>query len=130
MKTTSEQKTTTIPQYKFTLVTTNKPKDWSLHQAIKRHFRIYKAKNLHAALRELAENLMSEFGEVDSYEIIKLGDSARQINIGNVLVAKFSWSWLGWAMKDAVIERVRAEIDPVRCEREQTQTKGVSGHNS
>ena len=102
-------KTTMIPQYSFTLVMTDKPKAWRLHETIKRHFRIYKAKNLNTALRELANNLMSEFGEVDAYEIIELGDSARQINIGNVLVVKFSWRWEGWVMTDAVLARLRKE---------------------
>ena len=112
MTTIGEQKTTMIPQYKFCLVTTDKPKAWSLHKSIKQHFRVYKAKNLNAALRELANNLMSEFAKVDSYEIIKLGDSARQINIGDVLVVKFSWSWLGWTMTDEVLEKLRATEKP------------------
>ena len=104
-------KTTMIPQYSFCLVTTDKPKAWSLHKIIKQHFRVYKAKNLNAALRELADNLMSEFGQVDAYEIIELGDSARQINIGNVLVAKFSWRWEGWAMKKEVLEKLRVSLN-------------------
>ena len=98
----------TIPQYRFTLVTTDKPKEWSLHEIIKRHFRAYKAKNLHAALHALANNLMSEFGLVYRYRFQRLGDSAWQINIGDVLVVKFSETWDGFVMKDEVIERLRA----------------------
>ena len=108
MTTTREQKTTMIPQYKFTLVTTNKPKGWSLHQVIKQHFRLYKAKNLNAALCRLANNLMSEFGCVTTYRLQRLGSSAWQMNIGDVLVVKFSWSWNGWAMTDEVLEKLRA----------------------
>ena len=88
----------TITRYRFTLVTTDKPKDWTLHAVIKRHFRAYDARNLNAALRQLAKNLMTEFGLVDTYKVKPLGRSGYQINIGNVLVVKFSWSWYGFVL--------------------------------
>ena len=78
-------------RYTFRLVTTDKPDHWSLHDHIKRHFKAYDAHNLNEALRQLAENLLSEFGLVETYEIHRLGKGGWQINIGSVLVVKFTW---------------------------------------